>query len=213
MEKNKTTLYWVGENAYSVYKNSNEFVLNQFDHEVLLYSNTGNEINENSTYLDEFYPLFDTEYSVQGLIKSVAAFLKERGVAFQAGLFIGDASEVLVQTIVEVGTQLYISSDSKNNSSEKVPQELFLMAFKLQEKEVLETVNLMDCSFLFLKEAIPFLDSLKASEVSVLKAQKGFSRVLKVTQLIPELNDFLFHYSQEGIDLALHNSSVVRNQF
>ena len=205
----KEKIYWIGEHSYEIYKQTNKLILENFDNQVLIYSriDSNTPISNDIIYLDEFFPMNERNYLVADLQKPISHFMKDRKIPFEKGLIIGDASEIIVQALVAVGSfefgELY--------SREEIVAD-FEEVHKIEtDTEKIKEFNMVDVSgfsILFLNEAMPFKDSLETAKEYKVRADKTFHHVLKQKNQEFNMNEFLFHL-ENGLNEAVSKSSGV----
>lgn len=208
MKKNTTLrskLFWVGEHSYELYKNTDHLILDNFDNQVLLYQRLDNSVvNEKEiVFLDEFFPMNTREYCVSDLQKPVSLFMKDRKIPFEEGVIIGDASEILVQTVVEVGTLDLVDEDSLGKTVAD-----FDLVHKMDSSAEFNKVDVSNFSILFLKEAMLFKDTLEEAKLIKNKAPKTFNKVISEKGDNLKMNEFLFHL-ENGLEEAISKSGGV----
>ena len=203
-ERRKEKLIWFGDHANEVLKNTDKNVLSFYENEVLLFERNKNELEpeNNTTYLDEFYPMIDREYKVEDLNKPVSTYLKHIKANSSEGLIIGDGCEILFQAVV--------NSSFNNKLSlaiEDLKQDLQQVE-KIEEKDNFQLTDLSCKNVLFLKDGFPFADMIEESKASKEIAQKGFKNTLFVNTELNNLNEFLWNY-HEGLDSAIKKSKEI----
>ncbi len=200
--KIKEKIYWVGEHSHEVFKNTDQLILNNFDNQVLLYSRIDSEFSLSAeiVYLDEFFPMKERNYVISDLQKPISQFMKDRNIPFEKGLIIGDASEILVQALIEVST---FEESNLNRIKETVSE--FEVVHKIDPSDEFNMVDVSGFSMFFLKEAMPFKDSLILSNQYKTKATKTFHQVISQKDSEFKMNEFLFHL-ENGLDEAVVKS-------
>ena len=204
MEENyllKQKIYWIGQHAYDLYLNTDTLIVDNYVNEILLFERIeSNQFHQKEiVFLDEFFPLQDRNYNVEDLITPISKFMKDRNIPFENGLIIGDASEILVQAFVEIGT--FDLSEIQNVEVEAA----FDFVHRIDSTNSLEMVDVSGFSILFLKEAVPFKDTVELALHYKDKASKTFNKIIvsKINDL--KLNEFLFHLEngvEEAVDLS-----------
>ena len=154
--RGQTTLVWIGDHSLKMYRVSDDAVLRQFKHQIILYdrrvSDPENDCSEEPiTYVKEFYPQVHPKYSLMDLNTPVHAVLSERLREMKKNerniLFIGDPAELLFQAAIDAGFGFDSSSDS--DIIQPQPFEAVALFESVTEKCHL---NLTHCDALFLKE-------------------------------------------------------------
>lgn len=198
----KPWILWVGEHAFVEYKQLNTSILNTYDHLVLRYTRQDKVMEKDTIYfLDEFAYLPEGSYSKDALFFALLSWVKERGLAFQEGLIVGDASEILMQSFVSVSTFPVTQETQK--------EEFFNAAYQLDTSNSKEWIDLSVFNLLFLKESIPFSDVLKEAEQTKKVALQNYHTVLHVATNPFSMNDFLFFY-QDGIEEVTKSLSMIQ---
>ncbi len=208
-QKFKQKIYWIGEHSFEIYKTTNKSVLEGYENQVLMYSRIdGNSSNSNEViYLDEFFPMIERNYIVADLQKPVSEFLKDRNVPFEKGLIIGDASENIVQALVDVGS---FELEESLYSDEIVSnfEEVYKIENDSDRSKEFNMVDVSGFSILFLEEMIPFKDSLEKAVEYKSKAAKTFNYVLKQTKHEFDMNQFLLHF-ENGLNAAVNKCNGI----
>lgn len=203
-ERRKEKLIWVGDHANEVLKNTDKNVLSFYDNEVLLFERNKNELEpeNNTTYLDEFYPMIDRKYTIEDLNKPVSTYLKHIKANSEEGLMVGDGCEILFQAVVNSSFNSKLSL-----AIEELQQELQQVE-KIEEKDNFQLTDLSNKNVLFLKDGFPFADMIEESNTVKKNAKKGFKNTLFVNTELNNLNEFLWNY-HEGLDLAVMKSKDI----
>jgi hypothetical protein len=203
-DRRKEKLFWIGEHANEVLKNTDKNVLSFFDNEVLLFDRDDNNLEpkNSTTYLDEFYPMINREYNLGDLNKPVVAYLKQIKAHSSPGLMIGNGCELLFQAVVNSSFNKKLSKPIDNLKKD------FLQVENIESKERLQLTDLAHKDVLFLKDRFPFPDIIAESKASKEVAKKGFKNVLSAKKDMQNLNEFLWSY-HEGLDLAVKNSNDI----
>ncbi len=200
----KPWVLWIGERAYEEFKQLNASIVTNFEHLVLRYTRLDKAPQTAAIYfLDENTYLPEECYTKETLSLPLLNWLKEKGIAFQEGLIVGDASEVLMQTFISVST-FPISIESQKEEA------LFEAAYQLDTTYSKEWIDLSVYNLLFLKESIPFSDVIQEAEITKQNAVRGFNSVLYTTEQPFSINDFLFYY-QEGIEEIVVSMPMIQS--
>jgi hypothetical protein len=198
----KPWILWVGEHAFEEYKQLNVNILNTYEHLILRFTRQDKVKEDCSVYfLDEFTYLPEGSYSKDALTFALISWLKERGLAFQQGLIVGDASEILMQTFVSVSTF--------TASQETQKEELFSAVYQLDATYSKEWIDLSVFNLLFLNESIPFSDVLQEAEQTRKDALNNYHAVLHVATKPFSINDFLFYY-QDSIEEVTKSLAMIQ---
>ena len=195
MEQSSTKpwILWIGEHAFEEFKQLNTSITTNYEHLVLRYSRLDKASENASVYfLDEYTYLPEGSYTKEALHLPLLNWLKEKGIALQEGLIVGDASELLMQTFISVSTFPIPTNTQKEEA-------LFEAVYQLDSTYSIDWIDFSVYNLLFLNESIPFLDVIQEAEITKQNSVKGFNSVLHVTAQSFSMNDFLFFY-QEGIE-------------
>ncbi len=200
---NKEKIYWIGEHSFEIYKNINQVILDNFENQVLLYSRDNSDLPTSNeiSYLDEFFPMQERNYSVSDLQKPISLFLKDRKIPFEKGLIIGDASEIIVQSVIAVG-----GFDLGEFSSKEEVDINFEVVHKIETEKEFNMVDVSGFSILFLDEVMPFKDSLETAKQFKAKASKTFHNVINQKNQEFNMTEFLFHL-ENGLNEAVSKSN------
>lgn len=202
-QETKRSVIWVGEHAFKEYNQLNTSTLNLYNHFVLRYTRYDKtEINTSIYYLDEYTYLPEENYSKKALSISLVNWLKDKGIAFQEGIIIGDSSEILMQSFVDAST---FSIPHESNKEEI----LFDAVYQLDSSYSKDWVNLSGFSVLFLKESIPFSDILQEAEQTKNEAYNNYNSVLYVAHNPFSINGFLFYY-QDGLEEIMKSMQSIQ---
>ena len=204
-QTSKQKIYWIGEHSYQLFKNTDQLILNNFNNQILLYSriNSKEVTSHEIIYLDEFFPMKERNYILSDLQKPISLYLKDKKIPYDKGLIIGDASEILVQSLVTVGT-FEISDFNKIN--EDITD--FELVHKIENIEEFNKIDVSGFSILFLEEAIPFKDTIEKAHLYKEKATKTFNYVIVQKEGGFELNEFLYHLENGIVDAVSKSIGV-----
>jgi hypothetical protein len=205
MEKStKPWILWVGEHAYEEFKQLNASITSNYEHLVVRYSRLDKTSENASVYfLDEYIYLPEGSYTKEALRLPLLNWVKEKGIALQEGLIIGDASELLMQIFVSIST-FPISTILQKE------EVLFEKVYQLDSTYSKEWIDFSVYNLLFLNESIPFLDVLKEAELTKQNTVRGFNSVLHVATKPFSMNDFLFYY-HEGIEQVAKSMPMIQS--
>ena len=198
----KPWILWIGEHAYEEFKQLNTSITTNYEHLVVRYTRLKKATENASVYfLDEYTYLAEGSYTKEALHLPLLNWLKEKGVALQEVLIVGDATELLMQTFISVST-----FPIQNEIQKEAP--LFEEVYQLDTIDSKEWIDFSVYNLLFLNESIPFLDVIQEAEITKQNSIKGFKSVLYVTALPFSMNDFLFYY-QEGLETLAKSMPMV----
>ena len=198
----KPWILWIGEHAYEEFKQLNTSITTNYEHLVVRYTRLEKATENASVYfLDEYTYLAEGSYTKEALHLPLLNWLKEKGVALQEVLIVGDATELLMQTFISVST-----FPIQNEIQKEAP--LFEEVYQLDTIDSKEWIDFSVYNLLFLNESIPFLDVIQEAEITKQNSIKGFKSVLYVTALPFSMNDFLFYY-QEGLEALAKSMPMV----
>ena len=189
----KPWILWIGEHAYEEFNQLKTSITSNYEHFVVRYTRLDKACKNASVYfLDEYTYLPEGSYLKEILSFPLLNWLKEKGIALQEGLIVGDASEVLMQTFISIST-FPIPNEIQN----EVP--LFEAVYHLDTIDSKEWIDFSVYNLLFINESITCSDVLEEAELTKQNAVRGFNSVLHVTAQSFSMNDFLFFY-QEGLE-------------
>lgn len=200
--RGQTTLVWIGDHSLKMYRVSDEAVLRQFKHQIILYdrrvSDPENDCSEEPiTYVKEFYPQVDPKYSLEELNTPMHALLGERIREMKENereiLFIGDTAELLCQAVVDIGFGFDFKSDA-----EPVQSEPFEVVALVESDTGKCHLNLTQFDALFLKEQMPFEEEMEEAIHSREIGLNGFRNAYRCMEIRGEVNDFLWHYNENA---------------
>ena len=203
MNKNRcqTTLVWIGDHSLKMHRGSDEAVLRQFEHQIILYDRRVSDPENNCaeepiTYVKEFYPQVDPKYSLVDLNTPMHALLSERIREMKENerdiLLIGDAAELLFQAVVDIG----FGFDSKSDA-ETIQSEPFEVVALVESDTGKCHLNLTQCDALFLKEQMPFEQEMKEAISFRELGLNGFRNAYRFAESRADVNDFLWHYAED----------------
>jgi hypothetical protein len=205
MEKASTKpwILWVGEHAYEEFKLLNTSITTNYEHLVLRYTRLDKATEDSSIYfLDEYTYLPEGSYLKEILSFPLLNWLKEKGIALQEGLIVGDASEVLMQTFISIST-FPIPNEIQNE------EPLFEAVYHLDTIDSKEWIDFSVYNLLFLKESIPFSDVVQEAEITKQTSLKGFNEVMLVNSQPFSINDFLYYY-QDGLAEVIKSITSIK---
>lgn len=189
----KPWILWIGEHAYEEFKQLKTSITSNYEHFVVRYTRLDKACKNASVYfLDEYTYLPEGSYTKEALRLPLLNWLKEKGIALQEGLIVGDVSELLMQIFISVSTFPIPSNTQKEEA-------LFEAVYQLDSTYSIDWIDFSVYKLLFLNESITFSDVLEEAELTKQNAVRGFNSVLHVTAQSFSMNDFLFFY-QEGLE-------------
>lgn len=181
---------------------SDKSVLQQFEVQIILFDRLSDPENSLDasivTYVKEFYPRINQQYTLSDLNVPVHALLASRIRALKStkrgALLIGDSSELLFQSIIDVGfgfTRNEIDDSMRVNPFEEVAL--------IDAKTSKNHLNLTEFDALFLKEQMPFEEEMNAAIVFRNTGMRGFENAYYVNMFRDELNDFFWYYHEDPL--------------
>jgi len=200
--KKRKQIVWVGDSAFKFLTSTDKSVLELYDNYLLLYERTDTvdlsfcqKAGISYTFLDEFYLLGERQYLVDHLKLPVSEYLKDKTKAFPEGLFVGDASEILFQAIVDA----CFDGQVIGNAAE---MEKIINILEERQPNLHQFSFMVRRDVLFLSPALRFGDVLEEVEASKQHAMNALEAVLVAEDDLPDLNRFLRHYT-EGAEKAV----------
>lgn len=197
-------IIWIGEHSFEKYKALNESVKKMFSHQVIRYTRDVNSIkDENIIYLDEFNYLPSDSFDLQNVSLIISEWLQTSRISIENGIIVGDASELLFQSWLEVTTSNASNKNEVNLDLHKFEEVHFLM-----ESDGLNHININQFDLLFLHEAIPFIDTIEKSNLFKSRALSFYNLIFYAKNDEFSINDFLFRFVEGEDNVLMHVSNV-----
>lgn len=204
--KNNTIkkIIWIGEHSFEKYKELNESVKKMFSHQVIRYTREVNSLkDENIVYLDEFNYLPTDSFDLQGVSLILSDWLQTSRISIENGIVVGDASELIFQSWLEVTTYHTSIKNEVDLDLYKFEEAHFLM-----EGDGLNHVNISQFDLLFLYEAIPFIDTVEKSNIYKGRSLNSYNSIFYANNDVFSINDFLFRFTEGEENILMYVSDV-----
>lgn len=204
--KNNTIkkIIWIGEHSFEKYKELNESVKKMFSHQVIRYTREVNSLkDENIVYLDEFNYLPTDSFDLQGVSLILSDWLQTSRISIENGIVVGDASELIFQSWLEVTTYHTSIKNEVDLDLYKFEEAHFLM-----ESDGLNHINISQFDLLFLYEAIPFIDTIEKSNIYKGRSLNSYNSIFYANNDVFSINDFLFRFTEGEENILMYVSDV-----
>jgi hypothetical protein len=204
--KNNTIkkIIWIGEHSFEKYKELNESVKKMFSHQVIRYTREVNSLkDENIVYLDEFNYLPTDSFDLQGVSLVLSDWLQTSRISIENGIVVGDASELIFQSWLEVTTYHTSIKNEVDLDLYKFEEAHFLM-----ESDGLNHINISQFDLLFLYEAIPFIDTIEKSNIYKGRSLNSYNSIFYANNDVFSINDFLFRFTEGEENILMYVSDV-----
>lgn len=204
--KNNTIkkIIWIGEHSFEKYKELNESVKKMFSHQVIRYTREVNSLkDENIVYLDEFNYLPTDSFDLQGVSLILSDWLQTSRISIENGIVVGDASELIFQSWLEVTTYHTSIKNEVDLDLYKFEEAHFLM-----EGDGLNHINISQFDLLFLYEAIPFIDTVEKSNIYKGRSLNSYNSIFYANNDVFSINDFLFRFTEGEENILMYVSDV-----
>jgi len=183
-------ILWVGDKALQLFQQTNQSVLDQYEHSILLFDRKDKKIQIPVYDLKEISGNDDLEYTDLSLNATIKEHAETLGFN-NLDLLIGSSYEKLFQTVLRsMGSKEVLTSEVQEKSA------LFSESLYRQLDPTFDHPHLP--TILFLNQEIPFRDLKQESQKTIQFTSENFVQIYTTTSTNSDINEFLFRFADAG---------------